>query len=143
MHHWKALDLKIHFLALSARDLLCSLSYLVFSPRQWKTASNIGTWALDLKPQRIFLGTRRVWRARDMYLVSHWLNIIQFQSIDLPGEAKQAGHVIHNAAPLFFAIGPVSEFLSELLIRKKSSTSYLILPVGSSRRSETNRPCYT
>ena len=55
-----------------------------------------------------------------MYLVSHWLNIIQFQSIDLPGEAKQAGFDTHNVAPLFSAIVPVSELLSELLIGKKA-----------------------
>ena len=60
-----------------------------------------------------------------MYLVSHWHNIIQFQSIDLPGEAKQAGSTPHNAAPLFCAIVPVSELLSELLIEEESSTSYI------------------
>jgi hypothetical protein len=55
--------------------------------------------------------------------MSHWLNIIQFQSIDLPGEAEQAGHVPNNAVPLFLAIVPVSELLSELLIEEESSTS--------------------
>ena len=58
-----------------------------------------------------------------MYLVSRWLNIIQFCRLDLAGEAKQAAHVIHNAAPLFSAIVPVSELLSELLIEEESSTS--------------------
>ena len=58
-----------------------------------------------------------------MYLVSRWLNIIQFCRLDLPGEAKQAGSTIHNAAPLFSAIVPVSELLSELLIEEESSTS--------------------
>ena len=32
-----------------------------------------------------------------MYLVSHSLHIIQFCRLDLPGEAKQAGHVICKA----------------------------------------------
>ena len=65
-----------------------------------------------------------------MYLVSHSLHIIKFQPIDLSGEAKQAGSTTHNAAPLFFAIVPVSELLSELLIEEESSTSYLSIGIG-------------
>ena len=61
--------------------------------------------------------------------MSHSLHIIQFQPIDLPGEAKQAAHVPHNAALLFSAIVPVSELLSELLIEEESSTSYVKLAV--------------
>ena len=59
-----------------------------------------------------------------MYEVSHTPNIIQFQPLDLSGEAKQAAKVLNNAAPLCFDFSPVSELLFELLYCKRTEMLY-------------------
>ena len=59
-----------------------------------------------------------------MYEVSHTPNIVQFQSLDLSGEAKQAANSPHNAAPLCFDFSPVSELLFELLYCKRTEMLY-------------------
>ena len=51
-----------------------------------------------------------------MYEVSHTPDIVQFQSLDLSGDAKQTSHVPYTSAPLFFHFLLVSELLYELLL---------------------------
>ena len=51
-----------------------------------------------------------------MYEVSHTPDIVQFQPLDLSGDAKQTSHVIYTSAPLFFHFLLVSELLYELLL---------------------------
>ena len=49
-----------------------------------------------------------------MYEVCPRLGIVQFQPIDLSGEAKQTSHDRNTSAPLFLQLSPVSELLYEL-----------------------------
>ena len=51
-----------------------------------------------------------------MYEVSHTPDIVQFQPLDLSGDAKQTSHVRNTSAPLFFHFLLVSELLYELLL---------------------------
>ena len=84
----------------------------------------------DLKPQRIFWDSGRVWRARDMHEVSHRQSIIKFCRLDLSGDAKQTSHVRNTSAPLFLSFSPVSELLFELLYCKRTEMLYELFEVG-------------
>ena len=77
-----------------------------------------------------------------MYEVCPRLGIVQFQPIDLSGEAKQTSHDRNTSADLFSQLSPVSELLYELTY-SGNALRVKFQPIGLSDAKQTSHVIYT